>query len=243
MHQQPGERSFHAGREPTPDADHVKALSWRRCSFRDDKRRFNGKACGFGDIAMGGMRVRAVCPTVSHRATIAKVTSRAAGAETKASRLAISSWVTASSRPSGISDTVDGARLVMLGLGHDHRLVRLLTGPDQQRRRVLTHQHAGDDRPVGQLEHLRLVLIRDDLRRPEDRLENVAPLEPAGQRGQVRTDVLADRPEPMAPGALLLVDRTAGRRPIRSFSSFMCVSSNCFAGAEARACAPSRPRR
>ena len=39
-----------------------------------------------------------------------------AGADTNASRLAISSRVTASSRPSGISDTVYGARLVMRAL-------------------------------------------------------------------------------------------------------------------------------
>ena len=115
-----------------------------------------------------------------------------------------------SSRPAGISDTVDSARFAISAFGHGHRLFGILCRPHENVGGVLANDHARDDLAVLHLEHLGLVLIRDHLRRPEDRLEHVALLEAAGDGREVRADVLADAPR-RSDGSRRRPSRTIGR--------------------------------
>ena len=116
------------------------------------------------------------------------------GAIVNASMSAICFGVSVSTSPSA-SSTPSTARGSMIWAFGTATGFSGASAVRRDRRGAFAHDEAAHDLAVAQLEHLRLVLIRNDLRRPEDRLEDVPLLEAAGDRRRIGSDVPADPPK------------------------------------------------
>ena len=89
--------------------------------------------------------------------------------------------------------------------GNRHRLFWCVSRPNLETRRGLEHDHARVDVAILGLDQNHLVLVGDRLRGVDDRVQHVAASKAAGERRQIRADVLADFPHAVTRGADLFV--------------------------------------